>query len=39
MFELDDPAEWILAGIGAIACVGVVFALARWLLNIGFGPR
>lgn len=39
MFELDDATDWIIAGIVTLACYGVVFALARWLLNIGFGQK
>jgi len=39
VFELDDVTDWIVAVIVAVVFDGLVFVLARRLLNIGFGPK
>ena len=36
---LDDATDWIVVGLAAVAMYGLMFALARRLLNIGFGPK
>jgi hypothetical protein len=39
VFELDDVTDWVVVVIVATVFYGLVFAVAHWLLNIGFGPK
>jgi hypothetical protein len=39
VFDLTDATDWIVAIVVAVVLCGVVFALAYWLLDIGYGPK
>jgi hypothetical protein len=35
----DDLSDWIVAAILVVVFCGLMLVVARWLLNVGFGPK